>query len=104
MEQLLTRWVSSYRTDSEAADTLDWVDLRDLVAVARTTMDARLFAEVEERIARRGKAVCVSVSSVSSPTARKVTLTSVTSPRLCSIASSSHAQVKTRRSGNTISR
>ena len=34
---------------------LDWVDLRDLVAVARTTVEARVFSEVERRVAARGK-------------------------------------------------
>jgi hypothetical protein len=34
---------------------LDWVDPRDLVTIARTTVDARIFAEVERRIARRGR-------------------------------------------------
>jgi hypothetical protein len=34
---------------------LDAVDVRDLVSVARTTIDSRLFSEVERRIARRGK-------------------------------------------------
>ena len=42
-------------TLGEADATLDWVDVRDLVAVARTTIDARLFGEIERRIARRGK-------------------------------------------------
>jgi hypothetical protein len=54
VELLLARFVSD-RTDRQAAATLDWVDVRDLVAVARTTIDARLFAEIERRIARRGK-------------------------------------------------
>lgn len=54
VELLLARYVSN-RDDREADATLDWVDLRDLVAVARTTIDARLFREIERRIARRGK-------------------------------------------------
>jgi hypothetical protein len=54
IEQLLARHVDA--PDDPAVDiTLDWVDIRDLVSVARTTVDARLFAEVERRIARRGK-------------------------------------------------
>jgi hypothetical protein len=54
VEQLLARHVDA--PDDRAVDiTLDWVDIRDLVSVARTTVDARLFAEVERRIARRGK-------------------------------------------------
>ena len=54
VEQLLARFVSS-SDDHQADATLDWVDVRDLVAVARTTIDARLFGEIERRIARRGK-------------------------------------------------
>lgn len=54
VELLLARYVSSAE-DREADATLDWVDVRDLVAVARTTIDARLFSEIERRIARRGK-------------------------------------------------
>ncbi|MDB4966232.1 MAG: hypothetical protein JWN44_1921 [Myxococcales bacterium] len=54
VEQLLARYVSN-REDQEADATLDWIDVRDLVAVARTTIDARLFTEIERRIARRGK-------------------------------------------------
>lgn len=54
VELLLARYVSNGE-DGEADATLDWVDVRDLVAVARTTIDARLFAEIERRIARRGK-------------------------------------------------
>jgi hypothetical protein len=54
VEMLLARFVSNHG-DGEADVTLDWVDVRDLVAVARTTIDARLFAEIERRIARRGK-------------------------------------------------
>lgn len=41
--------------DASADALLDWVDVRDLVAVARTTTDRRLFAEVERRLRRRGK-------------------------------------------------
>lgn len=54
VELLLARYVSN-PLDAEADATLDWVDVRDLVAVARTTIDARLFAEIERRIARRGR-------------------------------------------------
>ncbi len=54
VELLLARYVST-ADDVEADATLDWVDVRDLVAVARTTIDARLFGEIERRIARRGK-------------------------------------------------
>jgi hypothetical protein len=54
VEVLLGRYVTD-RKDRHADAVLDWVDIRDLVAVARTTIDARLFAEIERRIARRGK-------------------------------------------------
>ncbi|HEY2743193.1 MAG TPA: hypothetical protein VGL86_01165 [Polyangia bacterium] len=54
VEMLLGRFVGN-PADREADVTLDWVDVRDLVAVARTTIDARLFGEIERRIARRGK-------------------------------------------------
>jgi hypothetical protein len=54
VELLLARFVSDH-ADRQADATLDWVDVRDLVAVARTTIDARLFGEIERRIARRGK-------------------------------------------------
>jgi hypothetical protein len=54
VELLLARYVSNAE-DVEADAALDWVDVRDLVAVARTTIDARLFGEIERRIARRGK-------------------------------------------------
>jgi hypothetical protein len=54
VELLLARYASN-ADDREADATLDWVDVRDLVAVARTTIDARLFGEIERRIARRGK-------------------------------------------------
>src|SRR5262245_40323732 len=53
VEMLLARYVSD-PSDGEADAALDWVDVRDLVAVARTTIDARLFGEIERRIARRG--------------------------------------------------
>jgi hypothetical protein len=54
VEQLLARHVAGAGERSADA-TIDWVDVRDLVAVARTTIDARLFGEIERRIARRGK-------------------------------------------------
>lgn len=54
VELLLSRYAAS-AADREADASLDWVDVRDLVAVARTTIDARLFGEIERRIARRGK-------------------------------------------------
>ena len=54
VEHMVGRYVSN-PGDVEANATLDWVDVRDLVAVARTTIDARLFREIERRIARRGK-------------------------------------------------
>lgn len=54
VELLLARYVSN-PNDREADATLDWVDVRELVAVARTTIDARLFGEIERRLARRGK-------------------------------------------------
>ena len=54
VELMLARFVSN-PADREADATLDWVDVRELVAVARTTIDARLFGEIERRIARRGK-------------------------------------------------
>jgi len=41
--------------DDEELELLEWVDARDLVTIARTTVDARVFAEVERRIARRGR-------------------------------------------------
>ena len=53
VERMLARAVSD-RNDAAADITLDWVDVRDLVAVARTTLDARLFAEIERRISVRG--------------------------------------------------
>jgi hypothetical protein len=54
VEHLLARAVTGDAGDEEDA-LLDQVDLRDLVAVARTTLDARLFGEIERRIARRGQ-------------------------------------------------
>jgi hypothetical protein len=58
VELLLARFVSALAADSddlEADALLSWVDVRDLVAVARTTLDSRLFSEVERRLAHRGK-------------------------------------------------
>ena len=53
VEKMLVRAVSD-ASDRAADITLDWVDIRDLVTVAFTTLDARLFAEIERRIAGRG--------------------------------------------------
>jgi hypothetical protein len=53
VELLLARVVSGH--DPAADQLLDWVDLRDLVAAARTSVDVRLYREVERRVARRGK-------------------------------------------------
>jgi hypothetical protein len=52
VEALLQRYLNGL--DRRSDEMLDWIDVRDLVAVARTTLDARLYAEVERRIARRG--------------------------------------------------
>src|SRR6476469_6970881 len=54
VELLLARVVSGAH-DPPASTLLEWIDVRDLIAVARTTIAARLFAEVERRISRRGK-------------------------------------------------
>jgi hypothetical protein len=54
VETLLSRFMS-FGEDREADVLLDWVDVRDLVAAARTTIDARYFGEIERRVARRGK-------------------------------------------------
>jgi hypothetical protein len=54
LERTLARFVAD-REDRAADAVLDYADVRDLVAVARTTIDARLFGEVERRLARRGK-------------------------------------------------
>jgi hypothetical protein len=53
--EALLALIASDPGDLEADALLDFVDVRDLVAVARTTLDARLFSEVERRIALRGK-------------------------------------------------
>ena len=53
-EHLVRKVVTGQETPSEN-QLLDWVDARDLVTIARTTVDARIFAEVERRIARRGR-------------------------------------------------
>jgi hypothetical protein len=53
VERMLARAVSD-PSDRVADITLDWVDIRDLVTVAFTTVDARLFAEIERRISVRG--------------------------------------------------
>jgi hypothetical protein len=54
VEQLVGRAVGD-PTDRGTDAILDWVDVRDLVAVARTTIDSRLFGEIERRIGKRGK-------------------------------------------------
>lgn len=53
-EHLIRKVVTGQETPQEN-QLLDWVDARDLVTIARTTVDARIFAEVERRIARRGR-------------------------------------------------
>jgi hypothetical protein len=53
-EHLIRKVVTKQATPQES-ELLDWVDLRDLVTIARTTVDSRIFAEVERRVARRGK-------------------------------------------------
>jgi hypothetical protein len=53
--EVLLRLVLSGEAAPGESRVLDWVDVRDLVAVARTTVDARIYAEVERRVARRGK-------------------------------------------------
>jgi hypothetical protein len=54
VEHLIHKTIKRTASDDESA-VLDWVDPRDLVTLARTTVDARVFAEVERRIARRGR-------------------------------------------------
>jgi hypothetical protein len=54
VELLLMRVVTG-ENDLPAEQLLDHVDVRDLVAVARTTLDGRLYSEVERFILRRGK-------------------------------------------------
>ncbi len=54
IELLLARVVAGAQ-DRSADALLEWVDVRDRVAVARTTVDARLFSEIEQRIGRRGR-------------------------------------------------
>jgi len=53
--ELLLMRAASGSGDAPAEQLLDYVDVRDLVAVARTTLDARLYGEVERCLARRGK-------------------------------------------------
>ncbi len=53
IEHLLSKQVTGCATPRETG-MLDWIDVRDLVTLARTTVDARIFAEVQRRIARRG--------------------------------------------------
>ncbi len=52
VEWLLKRAVTGDTADDAL---LDVIDVRDLVAVARTTLDAKLFGEIEKRVARRGR-------------------------------------------------
>jgi hypothetical protein len=54
VEHLISKQVTG-GTSALESELLDWVDARDLVTVARTTVDARIFAEVERRIAGRGR-------------------------------------------------
>jgi hypothetical protein len=54
VEVLLQRILVN-RQDGYADVMLDWLDVRDLVAVARTATDPRLAAEAERRVGRRGK-------------------------------------------------
>jgi hypothetical protein len=54
VEHLICQHVTGEISGPES-ELLDWVDARDLVTIARTTVDARIFAEVERRIARRGR-------------------------------------------------
>jgi len=51
VELLLERQAAGLAEDA----LLDFIDLRDLVAVARTTLDPQMFAEVVSCIQRRGK-------------------------------------------------
>jgi hypothetical protein len=55
VERLLAHVVDGEASGRSEVDVLDGIDLRDLVAVARTTLDARLFGEIDRRIARRGR-------------------------------------------------
>jgi hypothetical protein len=54
LEHVVRKVVTGQATGPEWV-VLDWVDPRDLVTIARTTVDARIFAEVERRLARRGR-------------------------------------------------
>jgi hypothetical protein len=54
VEHLIRKVVTGQAAAIES-ELLDWIDVRDLVTIARTTVDARLFAEIERRIARRGR-------------------------------------------------
>lgn len=54
LEQLLARFVVNSQ-DHEADVTLDWVDVRDLWALAQATQEPQLRGELERRLARRGK-------------------------------------------------
>jgi hypothetical protein len=54
VELLLVRLVNN-PNDAAVDALLDWVDIRDLVVVARTTLDARLYGLVEARLSARGR-------------------------------------------------
>jgi hypothetical protein len=54
VEHLVRKVVTGMASPHEI-QLLDWVDPRDLVTIARTTVDSRIFGEVEKRIARRGR-------------------------------------------------
>jgi hypothetical protein len=54
VEHLIARIVARHARPGDGV-LLDWVDVRDLVTVARTTVDARLFGEICRRFRRRGR-------------------------------------------------
>jgi hypothetical protein len=54
VENLLARSVSGL-LDADADRVLDAIDVRDLVTVARTTVEPRLYGEVERRLGTRGR-------------------------------------------------
>ncbi len=53
VERLVLSVINGTATKAAAA-LLDWIDLRDLVAVARATSDGRVYFEVRRRIDERG--------------------------------------------------
>src|SRR5262249_7297977 len=53
VEELLGSVVEN-PADRRADALLDWVDIRDLVTVARATTEAPIYREIERRIQRRG--------------------------------------------------